>query len=255
MICKLCHAPVEKLVKSHIIPEFLYKGMHDEKHRLAGLSLNPQIGDAVIQSGLWERLLCGHCDNVVLGARETHVSQLLEHGLESQSAIDGNDLRLRKLDYTQIRLFYLSLLWRMSMSSLQFFSEVALGPHQEPIRKMIIEANPGEPDEYGVLCIAPVFESEHLGVWTIRPDSVKQFGRTIYRCLIGGLLYCFFVGKGKVPLTISDRFIQKDGSWVILRKRIEEIKYLNDYCVNLGISINHREFKTVGLTAKKRATP
>ena len=94
-----------------------------------------------------------------------------------RTAIDGNDLRLRDVDYTQLRLFYLSLLWRMSVSTHPYFKEVSLGPHEEVLRRMLLEGRPGEPDQYGLLCVAPVFEAQHLGDWMMPPDSVRANGR------------------------------------------------------------------------------
>ena len=44
-------------------------------------------------------------------------------------------------------MFHLSLLWRMSVSKHPYFKEVSLGPHEEVLRRMLLEALPGEPDQ------------------------------------------------------------------------------------------------------------
>jgi hypothetical protein len=44
-------------------------------------------------------------------------------------------------------MFHLSLLWRMSVSKHPYFKEVSLGPHEEVLRRMLLEARPGEPDQ------------------------------------------------------------------------------------------------------------
>ena len=246
MICKLCQQTVPKLVNSHIISEFMYQGMYDEKHRFFGLSMDPKVNDRLLQKGLRETLLCEHCDNVVLASYENYASRLLYAGVAHRSALDGNDLRLRDLDYAQIRLFFLSLLWRMSLSTHHFFDRVSLGPHEEIVRKMLLRAIPGEPDEYGFTCLAPVFKGQHLCDWIMPPDSVRFFNREIYRCSIGGLLYCYFVGRAALPRHITDRFVQKDGSWVIHREKIEKIKFLHDWCIQFGGAIEERRLQKGG---------
>lgn len=66
--------------------------------------------------------------------------------------------------------------------------------------------------------------------------------------MIGGLLYCFFVGKSRLPGNVVGRFFQKDGSWVIHREKIENIKFLADWCFRLGEARYNRELRAVGTT-------
>ena len=63
--CALCQKESE-LKRSHIIPEFLYKAMYDDKHSFHVLSSVPELPDSMVQKGLRELLLCGDC--------ETHIS-------------------------------------------------------------------------------------------------------------------------------------------------------------------------------------
>jgi hypothetical protein len=242
MGCRLCLKNV-KLVNSHVISEFLYSRMYDPKHRFFVISSAPEVDDRLFQKGLREPLLCEDCDNRVLSTYENYARRVLDGGEMIQTAIDRNDLRLRDLDYTRLRMFYLSLLWRMSVSKHPYFKEVSLGPHEEVLRRMLLEARPGEPDQYGLLCVAPVFGGQHLGNWMMPPDWVRMNGRRVYRCLIAGLLYCFFVGESPLPGHLMERFIQKNGSWVIRREKIEKIRFLADWCVRIGEAMNERRLR------------
>ena len=60
--CKLCQNSTE-LIKSHIIPEWAYKPLYDEKHRFS--SIETRIAKRAIykQKGLTEKLLCLQCDS------------------------------------------------------------------------------------------------------------------------------------------------------------------------------------------------
>lgn len=240
MACRLCLKD-KKLVNSHILSEFLYKGMYDKDHRFFSLSSDPNVKDRIFQKGLRELLLCEKCDNEILSGYERYAESVLYGGQIVLSVQDGNNLRFKGLDYTKLRLFYLSILWRMSVSSNSTYSAVSLGPHEEILRRMLLDGRPGEPDEYGLICVAPLFDNQYIGSWMLPPDSVKQYVRRIYRCLIGGLLYNFFVGKAKLPTQLSDQFLQKDGSWVIIREKVERIKFLHDYCFRLSQAMNQRK--------------
>ena len=53
MPCALCHEERD-IRNSHIIPEFLYEPLYDEKHRLQLLSIIPSQGNSFKQKGLKE---------------------------------------------------------------------------------------------------------------------------------------------------------------------------------------------------------
>lgn len=239
--CRLCLRE-EKLVKSHIVSEFLYTPMYDEKtHRFLVLSTNAAIPERTRQTGLYERLLCANCDGNLLGQYEDYAAKVLNGGPKIEYAQVGNELRMKGVDYTRLKMFYLSLLWRMSVARHEFFQQVDLGPHEGVIRKMILSGDPGEPEDYGVFCVAPLFKAEFVGNWMLPPDWVRDFGRRIYRCLIGGMLYNFFVGKGTLPKPLIERLIQKSGTWVIHREKIENIGFLKDLVIRMGRAIYERE--------------
>ena len=57
MICRLCLVESE-LQDSHIISEFQYKPLYDEKHRFFVISSDPRKNDFYEQKGFREKLLC-----------------------------------------------------------------------------------------------------------------------------------------------------------------------------------------------------
>ena len=94
-ICKLC-LQKKKLVRSHIIPEFLYKRLYNEKHQFFVISNDSKIHDRVLQKGLREYLLCQECDGEILSSYEHYTSRVLNGGEDLQMAQDGNDLTPEK---------------------------------------------------------------------------------------------------------------------------------------------------------------
>lgn len=240
MKCRLCRKEVPRLVSSHILSEFLYQGMYDADHCFIGVSSDPDEGDRLFQKGLREKLLCQRCDNVVFAHYEKYAHRVLYGGEPRRIADDGKTLWLQGLDYTNLKLFFLSLLWRMSVSRNEFFGDVSLGPYENRLANMLLRATPGTWSEFGVFCVAPLSEDGKLVNLMLPPDCIRHHGRRIYRCLIGGLLYCFFVGKTPLPREIENRFLREDGSWVIRRVRPNQIGFLTDLCMVLREAIAAR---------------
>ena len=59
MRCKLCDIKTQLVKKSHIIPQFMYKGMFDEKGRISQFNLNNPKSEVYFQSGIWQKnILC-----------------------------------------------------------------------------------------------------------------------------------------------------------------------------------------------------
>src|SRR4051794_32678372 len=60
-ICRLCGSN-DELRDSHIIPEFMYQPLYDDKHRAFSVSIDGTAKESVIQKGLREKLLCQVCE-------------------------------------------------------------------------------------------------------------------------------------------------------------------------------------------------
>ena len=85
MKCKLCCIDKKLLKKSHIIPEFMYQDLFDEKHRIFEVLFKPdlQLQNKTRQSGVYDKdILCDKCDNKVLGSLERYASLALYGGIE-----------------------------------------------------------------------------------------------------------------------------------------------------------------------------
>lgn len=152
MRCALCLKDAE-LCRSHVIPEFLYESLYDEKHRLHVLSVLPDQPNWREQKGLRERLLCEACEQL-LSPWERYASLVLKGGVPLAYRREGNVVFISGLDYRQFKLFQLSVLWRAGISSLPFFSKVKLGKHAETLRKCLLTGNPGSLNDTVVSCSA-----------------------------------------------------------------------------------------------------
>ena len=230
--CRLC-LKKSQLNNSHIIPEYFYNPMYDSKHRFFKLSLEPDKKNEFLQKGLREYLLCNSCEQH-LNEYEKYANRVMFY--EPPKVINQNSkiVIVEGINYKLMKLFQLSILWRASISSLPSFQEVKLGPHQERIRKMILNNNPGKHIDYGCLQTAIFMEEKKLANGLLMaPELIRVEGYRIYRFVFGGIMWLFYVSSHNDKFKLKNMFLQENGTLTITKYPFEEIKYLMDFGMDL----------------------
>jgi len=205
MICNLCKQDKKLLKKSHIIPDFTYNGVFNEKHRVILTKYSDLNSIKYVPSYYEKNILCSNCDNVIIGRLETYGSRILYYGKndrnedilseQNQTIDDLNILKLKNIDYSKFKLFLLSLLWRASISKHYFFKEIDLGNHEEIIRNAIINNDPLGEEDYQ-MCIM-VYEINNIlpGNFIITPRKFKDKDDFSFCFYINGAFYLFTLAK------------------------------------------------------------
>lgn len=212
-ICKLCLKEANLLNKSHIIPEFMYDGMYDSNHQLLSFIPTQTVdGKGFIKRpslGEYEgSILCADCDQKVIGSLESYARIILHGGYdklkleERPVLISGKNqhglelCHIQNVDYRRMKLFFLSILWRASISSRPLFNEVLIGDHEEVIRKMILCGDPGNVEDYPISFLT--FANDHGAKkkFIAQPQiRTSSSGHTTYTFIIGGMVYCFYLNS------------------------------------------------------------
>lgn len=204
MTCRLCTLHKE-LQNSHIIPEFLFKPLYDEKHRARQLSkINEQKrgyeGKKLIQKGLREKLLCFDCEQLLNNRYEKYFKEIWLDKKTLPNELNDTEIKIIDLDYGKFKLFHLSILFRASVSCLPEFKQVSLGKHEEFIRGMIINDLPGSDRKYPVLCHALTkgnSEVQH-GLITNPFKTRQPSGHISYGFCFGGCVWYYIVDSREV---------------------------------------------------------
>ena len=225
--CKLC-LQNKKLVKSHIISEFLYKPLYFGKHKLLYIPTDKSQPVLKHQKGIRERLLCEKCDNRI-GKYEKYAREFLFGGNIKVNMNRNDDLCsiLSGLNYEYLKLFQLSILWRSSISELDFFSVVNLGSHENKIRTMIHNGHPGEPHQYG--CVLLLITTENgLFDCVSQPSFFKFDGHPCYRFIMGGLAWHYIVSSHSHRFSLKQFFLEKNGGYCILKDKFSNLEFLKN---------------------------
>lgn len=222
-VCRLCHG-IKSLRSSHIIPEFLYSSMYDEKHRFHILSTDKEQSNRLAQKGVREKLLCEDCEQK-LSKWERYASQILSGGTAFVAVQEGNLWHLSEIDYIPFRLFQLSVLWRASVSTVDFFANVSLGDHEEKIRRLLISGNPGLPWQYGCVICGLIANETVLTDLMIQPDRLRIHGHNAYRFVFGGFMWVYLVSNHISPTPIQSACLDPAGKLTVLVRNINSVKY------------------------------
>lgn len=201
-LCRLCLEEA-KLCRSHIIPEFLYAELYDENHRFIEVA---SVTEGVVrqgQLGYREKLLCDSCE-ATLSRWERHARRLFVDELPPFAEKSARLREHKRADYLPTKLFFLSILWRASVSSLSIFKHVSLGPHEERIRQMLMQADPGGMLDYPVSLFALHMMGNHFKNFMVEPTYMRVDGRRCYRIVVRGFVVIIYVDSVKIvyPHTI-----------------------------------------------------
>lgn len=212
--CKLCleSKPLSKC--SHIIPEFMYKGLRSSRNKpflLAHPKLLLEQKEDPVESRKGEfegGILCLECERYLNNEFETYANNVIYGDGKMKSDelpifsdhfhydSDKNKMEftlVKNIDYKRFKLFLLSILWRASISKRPMFSEVKLGPHNEVLRRLLRNKNIGDEHHYPVFFMSVKKTKINFLQTIYQPRKLVINGLTTYLFPIQGLIYQFVV--------------------------------------------------------------
>ena len=232
-ICKLCYDP-KPLCGSHIIPEFFYEFLYDEKHRFNILSGTAGQRPRFAQKGMKEPLLCETCETK-LSKYEGYARGVFLGGREIVCVKEAGRVVVQQLEYETLKLFQMSILWRAGVAKQPLFSNVDLGPHEERLRSMLISGTAGKPSEYGCAVICLLNNGKPLGDLITQPLLIRLKGHRCYRFFFGGFFWHYFVSSHRPGKPWDNLFLQSQGTMIVyLTEDGGENGYLRSLADNFG---------------------
>jgi hypothetical protein len=218
MKCRLC-LEHRKLIKAHIIPESFFLPLRSGKRV-------PEIHSDIegkypkkTPIGIYDTsILCSKCDKAI-GVWDNYAQQLfLKDFAEDLAVYYGSKkvaYKIDAFDYDKLKLFFISVLWRASISDQYFYKRVNIGAYESVLREMILSNNPGAPEDFPVV-IAKFGDPNVTGMLDPHKDNFD--GINFYRFYITGFVIYVKVDKGKMPEFLEPFYIRRGQPiWIILR--------------------------------------
>jgi hypothetical protein len=154
------------------------------------------------------KILCSSCDGKFSPWESYTAKLLMTAGAydKYREAPTGEDFyTIPEYDYSSLKLCLLSILWRMSISTLPSFKNVALGPFEVTIRQMLLDKNPGRTDEFPLFIVRLIDE---IGSSTLRgTERRKRDGICVYDLGLPGYIVLIKVDKRPTPIPLGPRVL------------------------------------------------
>lgn len=120
------------LVKAHIIPEAFFRDIRGDASTLYFVMNEPSAHPKRAPIGLYDKqILCGQCEKAFQNVDDYAAALLIrerDSAFERRSHNGRTIYVAEQFDYHRMKLFIVSVLWRASVSTQQYFSRVNLGP-------------------------------------------------------------------------------------------------------------------------------
>jgi len=143
---------------------------------------------------------------------ERYASLVIKGGAKGPAGTrEGNIVSVKGIHYSTFKLFLLSIIWRAGVARHTFFERVDLGPHQDRIRVMLKDSDPGPFDLYPCLLWGLNHELGVTPGLMIQPCRAKVLGYTTYHFVVPGLKMVFFVSSQRLRKPQSQLVLQEDG--------------------------------------------
>lgn len=201
MKCKLTSAE-GKGIKAHIIPKS-FCAIDSNERKLTKIFTNAK-GHYTERSplGIYDNGIVTEEGERVFSVWDDYAAELLiERKSSFEPLIHHGEVvafQIPRYEYKKLKLFFLSVLWRASVSTKPFFKNVGLGPHEAKIKEALLESNPKDSDWFSVSIAKWSGHPEGAGM--MNPYRTRFEGLNYYVVYLGHYIAYYKVDK-RIPCT------------------------------------------------------
>lgn len=215
-LCRLC-LQEKKLIKAHIIPEGFIRPLRVGSLAPEMHSNSPGSYPKRMPVGPYDpSILCGDCDRK-MGLWDRYAQKLLLNRFSEASVLQLGQQkvgwRIEHFDYPRLKLFFVSLLWRASISQHTFYKRISVGPFEDRLRTMILNGEPGSSQDFAVI-LARFGDSDITAM--LAPYREKFEGVSFIGFYLTGFLVYIKVDQRPTPSVFVDYRMRKSGPLIVL---------------------------------------
>lgn len=157
-ICLLCGECKPLCQKSHIIPRRIYALIKLNSQESLKI-YSQQSKSKQSQSGIQDKdILCSDCEQI-FGVWDKYAQKLLKNlknGEHSHNIFNPSPsikyIEIKNFDYKKLKLFFMSVLWRASLTKDTFFKNINLNDQwQSKLTEMLKRQDHGSEDEFSII--------------------------------------------------------------------------------------------------------
>lgn len=240
MTCKLCNKD-KTLIKAHAIPEAFFRQLRKGEIAPKILSNIPGVHAKKSPIGVYDSaILCQACEDK-FAAWDDYGTKTLINKIDTYPLVteDKNAIACRKehYDYRKLKLFFISVLWRASVSTHDFYSGVKLGPWENIAKELILNNNPGTEYDFSIVLSKFVSKlgADRLAKTMLSPKAERWNGTNAYRFYLAGITAYIKVDKQKYPDSFEKALVRENTPLQIVYRQLEtsrDVKIMIDVVKN-----------------------
>lgn len=219
-LCKLC-LKEKGLIKAHIIPEGFFRVL---RHGDLAPEMHSNIPGSFpkrMQIGTYDStILCSECDGK-MAPWDDYGQQVLIRRFSEAVKIPyrGQTIarRIEQFDYRRLKLFFMSVLWRASLSKQTFYKRISLGPFEDRLRTMLQDEDPGDSQDFAVV-LARFEDIETTAMLDPHPERFDSI--SFCRFYLSGFVAYIKVDKRPLPHFMTELHMQKDRPLIVLARSL-----------------------------------
>ncbi|BCS98646.1 hypothetical protein DSLASN_42780 [Desulfoluna limicola] len=225
MTCKGC-GKTDKLIKAHIIPESFFRGLRGEKKPIKIISNTPGIYPKRTPVGVYdENILCRECEDKFQEIDNYGHKILIANELQHEKLYQNRKLvgyKIHNVNQKLLKLFFISILWRASISTHYFYSKVDLGKLENQAKELIWNMHTGGDDDFSF--VLSRFDDDLAGRSILDPHKERWFGVNYYRFYLYGFTLYIKSDSQRTPKKWQQFMPIDDSLIVISRGNIKRTK-------------------------------
>lgn len=232
LICPLCEKKVESLhKKSHILPEWFYKGYYDEKHKIIELGFkNTQLRKP--QKGIYKSIICKPCEemtqkydhyaSLILTDRSPKSPEYLSVNRKFFDHTDKHGYSLwSNIKFKKFQKFIFLIMLRAHYAEKQKNKYLLINKHHDKIKEICLNDNHLDDKSYPILVTNFPKDDEYRDN-IIMPYKNKLNDHYAITFSGGGYLFFIYVSSHRKPQCVDSLKLKKDGSIYVLHTPFQQ---------------------------------
>lgn len=213
-----------KGVKAHIIPRSFYDLDYLQPLEIITNSETGYNGKSFV--GIYDKNIVTAEGERIFSPWDLYAHQLLISGCDSfeKIVLDGKVIALRtpSYHYSNLKLFFISVLWRASVSTHPFFQHIRIDTFEPILRNALLNADSGGKEFFSVTLAYFV----DLPTKTVMMDPLKeQYENVVYfRFFLGQYIAYIKVDQNPTPTLFEPYALSPDRPLVIIGREFHHSK-------------------------------
>lgn len=186
--CPFCLRPGKK-VKAHIIPQAFFEDISEVDHVLRQRELgrhSKKMPTWVYDDQIW----CQSCE-IKYGKWDSNAISILRTSIKNYPT-DLHTYELQINNLNELRLFFISLIWRASTSKKRLYDEVSIGSFADLAKNLLESGSPGSVENFSTIVSFSGTDEKLIA----SPVRVRYSGVWFYR---------FYLGRFNVNIKVSNQ--------------------------------------------------